>query len=109
MIFLEKVRGFFVVGDYFAPFFAPPLFLQFWTVLNRLLQMLRRQVRIPHREQVLRVFLEDLALPAPKTGRQNQPRGSKLDPFKSFIEQPLPEGVWNAEVILHKIKNLGTL
>jgi len=65
-------------------------------------------VDIAHRlgccERTVRRYL---ALPAPKTGRRNHPRGSKLDPFKSFIDQQLAEGVWNAEVILHKIKDLG--
>ncbi len=45
-------------------------------------------VDIAHRlgcsERTVRRYL---ALPAPKTGRRNQPRGSKLDPFKSFIDQ----------------------
>src|SRR5690606_18559375 len=86
------------------------------TMLSRedfyMIKQLRKEgahiVDIAHRlgccERTVRRYL---ALPAPKTGRRNHPRGSKLDPFKSFIDQQLAEGVWNAEVILHKIKDLG--
>ena len=48
-----------------------------------------------------------LALPAPKTGRPRQPKPSKLDPFKAFIDQQLADNVWNAEVIIQQIKAQG--
>lgn len=34
-------------------------------------------------------------------------RGSKLDPYKTEVDQLLAEGVWNAEVILHKLQAAG--
>ncbi len=77
-----------------------------------MIKQLRKQgahiVDIAHRlgcsERTVR---RQLALPAPNTGRRTQPRPGKLDPFKGFIDQQLAEGVWNAEVILHKIRDLG--
>lgn len=39
--------------------------------------------------------------------RQRAKRGSKLDPFKSAVDQLLAEGVWNAVVILREIEALG--
>ncbi len=34
-------------------------------------------------------------------------RGSKLDPFKEFVDAELAAGVWNAEVILEKLRLMG--
>ena len=39
-----------------------------------------------------------LALPEPLTGKPKTPRGSKLDPFKPYIDELLGQEVWNAEV-----------
>lgn len=48
-----------------------------------------------------------LALPAPNTGRRKVPRTSKLDPFRSIIDQYIQQDIWNAEVIFQKIRELG--
>lgn len=54
-----------------------------------------------------RTVRRHLALPAPPTGKARQPRASKLDPFKSFIDEQLAGQVWNAEVIFLQIKAQG--
>lgn len=43
----------------------------------------------------------------PPAGKRPQARKSKLDPYKEFIDQELASGVWNAEVILKKLKEMG--
>lgn len=48
-----------------------------------------------------------LALPAPPTGRPKKPRTSKLDTFKTFVDQQLANGVWNAAVIFLQLKEQG--
>lgn len=48
-----------------------------------------------------------LALPAPLTGKPRPPRGSKLDPFKSYIDELLGQEVWNAAVIHQLLQERG--
>ena len=48
-----------------------------------------------------------LALPAPLTGKPKTPRGSKLDPFKPYIDELLGQEVWNAEVIRQLLQDRG--
>ncbi|WP_435104357.1 IS21 family transposase, partial [Arhodomonas sp. AD133] len=43
----------------------------------------------------------------PAPGRRPGARGSKLDPFKAHVDRLLAEGVWNGEVILREIRDLG--
>lgn len=43
----------------------------------------------------------------PPSGKRPRARGSKLDPFKEFIDQELAAGVWNAEVIFQKLRQIG--
>ena len=43
----------------------------------------------------------------PPCGKRPRARGSKLDPFKEFIDSELAAGVWNAEVILQKLRRMG--
>lgn len=40
-------------------------------------------------------------------GKRPKARHSKLDPFKGFIDSQLDSGVWNAEVILFKLRKMG--
>lgn len=48
-----------------------------------------------------------LALPTPPTGRPKKPRPSKLDAYKTFIDQQLASGVWNAVVLLQQLREQG--
>jgi transposase len=43
----------------------------------------------------------------PPAGKRPNARGSKLDPYKEFINSELKGGVWNATVILYKIRKMG--
>jgi transposase len=43
----------------------------------------------------------------PPAGKRPGARVSKLDPYKEFVDRELDAGVWNAEVILIKLKKLG--
>jgi transposase len=43
----------------------------------------------------------------PPSRRRPGRRGSKLDPYKPFIDRELSDGVWNAAVILHKLRKMG--
>jgi transposase len=54
-----------------------------------------------------RTVRRHLALPAPPTGKPRRPRGSKLDPFKPFIDDQLARQIWNAEVIYLQIQEQG--
>jgi transposase len=48
-----------------------------------------------------------LARGGPPEGKPGRPRGSKLDPFKTKVDELLAEGVWNGVVILREIQALG--
>lgn len=54
-----------------------------------------------------RTVRRHLALPAPPTGKPRIPRPSKLDPFKSYIDELLGQDVWNAEVIHQLLQQRG--
>ncbi|HBD06729.1 MAG TPA: IS21 family transposase [Syntrophobacteraceae bacterium] len=41
------------------------------------------------------------------SGRRPATRGSKLDPFKPFVDELLRDGVWNATVILRELESRG--
>lgn len=56
-----------------------------------------------------RTVRRHLALPAPPTGKPKERRPSKLEPFKSFIDQQLANEVWNAEVIFQQLREQGYL
>lgn len=43
----------------------------------------------------------------PPPGKRPNARGSKLDHYKGFIDAEMEAGVWNATVILHKLRKLG--
>lgn len=43
----------------------------------------------------------------PPVGKRSSARGSKLDPYKEFINSELKKDVWNAVVVYHKIKKMG--
>lgn len=54
-----------------------------------------------------RTVRRHLVREAAPTGRPAQPRPSKLDPYKSIIDQLLADNVWNAEVIFQLIREQG--
>ena len=43
----------------------------------------------------------------PPAGKRPQARSSKLDPYREFVDSELASGVWNAEVIFLKLKEMG--
>ena len=54
-----------------------------------------------------RTVRRHLAREAAPCARPTKPRASKLDPFKSIIDQLLADNVWNAEVIFQLIRKQG--
>jgi transposase len=48
-----------------------------------------------------------LARGGPPSGKRSRVRGSKLDPYKEKIHDLLKDGVWNAQVILAELRELG--
>jgi transposase len=55
------------------------------------------------RKTISRALKREGAPPGKRPGK----RGSKLDPYKPFIDRELADGVWNAEVIKLKLERLG--
>ncbi len=52
----------------------------------------------------VRKYLRSEGIPEPGYGKK---RGSKLDPFKPFIDQYLTQGIFNCEVLLRLLKEQG--
>jgi transposase len=85
-------------------------------------QMLRKEdylmINILHKRGVYQKDIAEELGVHPKTvsralkrggtpNRKHKPRSSKLDPYKSRVDQLLSEGVWNAAVILLEIQSQG--
>lgn len=58
------------------------------------------------RKTIRKYLADDAAVQTPRYGPRPK-KGSKLEPFRPYIEQRLAAGVWNAVVLLKEIKEQG--